>query len=72
MEEWRKGEEGPAVAGMSYQQLIVSRNENWAGQLETLLKGSGIAFVAVGGGHLVGPDSLQSRLKARGIDVGTY
>jgi uncharacterized protein YbaP (TraB family) len=72
MEEWRKGEEGPAVAGMSYQQLIVSRNENWAGQLETLLKGSGIAFVAVGGGHLVGPDSLQSRLKARGINVATY
>lgn len=72
VENWRKGEDGPSTAGMSYQQLIVSRNENWAAQLETLLKGSGVAFVAVGSGHLVGRDSLQARLKARGISVATH
>jgi uncharacterized protein YbaP (TraB family) len=72
VDSWRKGEDGPSTAGMSYQQLIVSRNENWAGQLEALLKGSGVAFVAVGGGHLVGRDSLQARLKARGISVATH
>jgi uncharacterized protein YbaP (TraB family) len=72
VEGWRKGEDGPSTAGMSYQQLIVSRNENWAAQLETLLQGSGVAFVAVGSGHLVGRDSLQARLKARGISVATH
>lgn len=72
VESWRKGEEGPSTAGMSYQQLIVNRNENWAGQLEELMKGSGVAFVAVGSGHLVGPDSLQARLRVRGISVTTH
>jgi uncharacterized protein YbaP (TraB family) len=72
VEGWSKGEDGPSTAGMSYQQLIVNRNENWAGQLQTLLKGSGVAFVAVGSGHLVGPDSLQSRLAARGINAAKY
>jgi uncharacterized protein YbaP (TraB family) len=72
MDEWRKGGDGPATAGMSYKQLIVNRNENWAGQLEDLMKGSGVAFVAVGSGHLVGPDSLQARLKVRGISVTTH
>lgn len=72
MDDWRKGADGPATAGMSYKQLIVNRNENWAGQLEDLMKGSGVAFVAVGSGHLVGPDSLQARLKVRGINVTVH
>jgi uncharacterized protein YbaP (TraB family) len=72
VDEWRGGEDGPSTAGMSYQQMIVSRNENWAGQLEALLQGSGIAFVAVGSGHLVGRDSLQAKLQARGIRVASY
>jgi uncharacterized protein YbaP (TraB family) len=72
VDDWRKGEDGPSTAGMSYQQLIVERNENWAAQLEALLKGQGVAFVAVGSGHLVGRHSLQAKLAARGIRVATH
>lgn len=52
--------------------LLKNRNENWAGQIETMLKGSGTHFIAVGAGHLVGPDSVQERLKLRGISTSRY
>jgi uncharacterized protein YbaP (TraB family) len=32
-----------------------------------MLKGSGVSFIAVGAGHLVGPESVQKHLKLRGI-----
>ena len=51
---------------------LLNRNENWAGQIETMLKGSGVTFIAVGALHLAGPDSLQSRLKLRGIKAERY
>jgi uncharacterized protein YbaP (TraB family) len=72
MDEWRRGESGAASAGMSYETLIVDRNENWAGQIQELLKGKGVAFIAVGSGHLVGPDSVLAQLAARGIKPGSY
>jgi uncharacterized protein YbaP (TraB family) len=72
VERWRKGEGGATSGSMSYELMLVRRNENWAQQLETLLKGSGVAFVAVGGGHLVGRDNLQAKLAARGIKVSVY
>jgi uncharacterized protein YbaP (TraB family) len=50
-----------------YKLLLVDRNKAWAGQLKTKLAGSGVSFVAVGAGHLAGPDSLQVQLKAFGI-----
>lgn len=71
IEKWRKGGDD-AMAGMSYETMIVRRNENWADQLEQLLKGEGVAFVAVGSGHLIGRDSLLARLAARGIEVSKY
>jgi uncharacterized protein YbaP (TraB family) len=52
--------------------LIVNRNRNWADQLEERLKGSGVSFVAVGGGHLIGPNNLRALLEARGIHVERY
>jgi uncharacterized protein YbaP (TraB family) len=52
--------------------LLTDRNENWAGQIEEMLKGSGVSFIAVGAGHLVGPESLQKRLKLRGITAERY
>lgn len=67
----RTGEEA-ASGAMSYDVLFARRNENWAGQLEALLKGAGVAFVAVGGGHLVGPDSVQQKLAARGIQAEKF
>jgi uncharacterized protein YbaP (TraB family) len=71
-EGWRSGEDDAMSAGMSYEQMIVRRNENWAEQIDKLLDGAGVAFVAVGAGHLVGPDSLQAKLGARGIKVERY
>lgn len=50
-----------------YELLIVKRNEDWAGQLKTKLAGKGVSFVAVGSGHLVGPDSVQAQLAKLGI-----
>lgn len=68
-EAWRTGQDSALSAATSYEQMIVRRNENWAEQIEKLMAGSGVAFVAVGAGHLVGPDSLQEKLKARGLRV---
>jgi uncharacterized protein YbaP (TraB family) len=52
-----------------YKLLLVDRNRDWANQLKTKLAGSGVSFVAVGAGHLAGPDSLQAQLKALGIEA---
>ena len=54
---------------LMYQALLVDRNANWAGQIETLLEGSGTVFIAVGAAHLAGDDSVQSILAARGVTV---
>lgn len=50
-----------------YKLLLVDRNRDWANQLKTRLAGSGVSFVAVGAGHLAGPDSLQAQLAKLGI-----
>ena len=52
-----------------YTLLLTDRNRDWAGQIRTKLQGSGVSFVAVGAGHLVGPDSVQAQLKTLGIKV---
>lgn len=52
-----------------YRLLLVDRNRDWAAQLKTKLAGSGVSFVAVGAGHLTGPDSLQVALARLGIEA---
>ena len=52
---------------LMYQSLLVNRNINWAGQIQTLLEGSGTVFIAVGAAHLAGDDSVQAQLARRGI-----
>lgn len=52
-----------------YRTLFVERNEAWAATIAEMAKGSGITFVAVGAGHLAGPDSVQAALRRRGIAV---
>lgn len=52
-----------------YQALLVRRNTNWADQIQTMLEGSGTAFIAVGSAHLVGDDSVRAILERRGVDV---
>ena len=50
-----------------YRVLLVDRNEAWAKAIQERLQGSGVSFVAVGAGHLSGPDSVQAKLQARGV-----
>ena len=52
-----------------YQAILVDRNTDWANQIETLLQGSGTAFIAVGAAHLAGDDSVQAILRKRGVAV---
>lgn len=50
-----------------YAALLPNRNANWVAQIEDMLKGKGVIFIAVGAGHLIGEDSVQAMLKAKGI-----
>jgi uncharacterized protein YbaP (TraB family) len=52
-----------------YKLLLVDRNHDWARQLKVKLGGAGVSFVAVGAGHLAGPDSLQAELGKLGVQV---
>jgi uncharacterized protein YbaP (TraB family) len=49
--------------------LIRRRNAAWADWLAKRLEKPGQLLVAVGAGHLAGPDSVQRQLAARGIKV---
>lgn len=62
-------EDMKADAPALYKTLLADRNADWAGQIQTLLEGSGTTFIAVGAGHLAGEDSVQSMLAARGVSV---
>ncbi len=53
----------------AYQDLIVTRNKNWIPQIEALLDEDGVKFVAVGAGHLSGPDSVIKMLRDNGHTV---
>ncbi|MDI1282696.1 TraB/GumN family protein [Brevundimonas sp.] len=57
------------ASALMYQSLLVDRNVNWAGQIQTLLDGSGTVFIAVGAAHLAGEDSVQVQLAQRGVTV---
>jgi len=49
--------------------LIRQRDRNWADAIAKRLDQPGTVFVAVGAGHLVGPDSVQKMLAAKGLKV---
>jgi len=55
----------PALRGL----LIRKRDELWADRLAERLKQPGTVFVAVGAGHLAGPDSVQQMLAKHGLKV---
>jgi uncharacterized protein YbaP (TraB family) len=50
-------------------ELILRRNEKFADKINDRLQGSGIAFVAVGAGHLCGSDGVPALLTRRGYSV---
>jgi uncharacterized protein len=62
-------DEVKAVSSALYDELLTKRNANWAIQIEQMLNGSGTTFIAVGAGHLIGPDSVQVQLKTKGIEA---
>lgn len=51
----------------TYKIMFSDRNANWAGWIASRMAQPGTVFVAVGTGHLIGPDSVQQQLAARGI-----
>jgi hypothetical protein len=54
--------------------ILTDRNERWAEWVSARMAKPGTVFVAVGAGHLSGPDSVQAFLKQKGINstrVGT-
>lgn len=49
--------------------LVRRRNETWASWISNRLEHPGTVFIAVGAGHLVGPDSVQHFLEADKLKV---
>jgi uncharacterized protein len=73
---WKRGDNDRFAAVLSnvraqspqaYKTLFTDRNANWAGWIAERMTQPGTIFVAVGTGHLIGPDSVQQYLAARGI-----
>jgi hypothetical protein len=56
-----------AQSPATYKAMFVDRNARWAGWIANRLKTPGTVFVAVGAGHLSGPDSVQNQLAAIGV-----
>ena len=52
-----------------YRRLVVERNEAWAKEIAARMQQPGVSFVAVGAGHLAGPDSLQEQLRKLGVET---
>ncbi len=50
-----------------YRTMFVERNARWAKWIANRLKTPGTVFVAVGTGHLSGPDSVQAQLGTLGV-----
>jgi uncharacterized protein YbaP (TraB family) len=47
--------------------LLTDRNEKWANWIAARMAQPGTIFVAVGAGHLGGPDSVQAFLAKKGL-----
>ena len=77
--EWADGDvkgigammSNPAIFGTqeAYDALLTTRNKNWIPGIKALLDEPGNKLVAVGAGHLAGPDSVIGMLKDKGIKV---
>jgi uncharacterized protein YbaP (TraB family) len=74
---WNRGEVEPAFTPLlmqmraqspqTYNTMFVQRNARWAHWIAERLKTPGTVFVAVGTGHLSGPDSVQNQLATIGV-----
>jgi uncharacterized protein YbaP (TraB family) len=53
-----------------WQALVDAPNGRWAEEIDGMMRRADeVPFIAVGAGHLVGPDNLRARLAARGWSV---
>lgn len=52
-----------------YDVILRRRNAAWVPVIQQEMRGSGVDFIAVGAGHLLGPDGLVAMLRARGLHV---
>jgi uncharacterized protein YbaP (TraB family) len=50
-----------------YDMIFTQRNVRFASKIADLLRGNKTVFVAIGAGHLAGPDSVQAQLAKRQI-----
>jgi uncharacterized protein len=73
---WKRGDQSVFVHMLAqlrqaspdtYRMMFTERNERWADWVRARMQAPGTVFVAVGAGHLAGPDSLLVRLAERGI-----
>ena len=49
--------------------VLVARNRAWGARIDAMLKRGQTPFIAVGAGHLVGPDNVREMLEARGYTI---
>lgn len=52
-----------------YDMIYTSRNANWTDQIVELMDEPGTFFIAVGSGHLGGPEGVPTMLRDRGLAV---
>lgn len=73
---WKRGDQAVFVRMLSqlkaaspetYRMMFTERNARWADWVRARMQAPGTVFIAVGAGHLAGPDSLLVRLAERGI-----
>ncbi|MEL7541393.1 MAG: TraB/GumN family protein [Pseudomonadota bacterium] len=80
VDEWADGDiegiaklvanpDGYGFTDAAYQSLLVKRNEAWVPQIEAMLDEPGSVFIAVGAGHLAGPDSVVTMLRDKGYQI---
>ena len=73
---WKRGDQSVFVHMLdqlkqaspdTYRMMFTERNDRWADWIRARMQAPGTVFVAVGAGHLAGPDSLLVDLAERGI-----
>jgi uncharacterized protein len=53
----------------AHREVNVERNARWVARIRAMLDDGDTEFVAIGAGHLVGPDNLLNQLRASGLAV---
>lgn len=73
---WKRGDQSVFVTMLSqlkaaspetYRMMFTERNARWADWIRARMQAPGTVFIAVGAGHLAGPDSVLVRLAERGL-----